>query len=61
MDQDGKSILNYSFDTKYGNEDLGHEIILDYEEKRYDNKGVLNSIESYCSQIGILETYKDYK
>lgn len=46
--------------TKYGNEELGHVIILDYDEERYDNKGVLNSIESYCSQIGILKTYKNY-
>ncbi len=46
--------------TKYGNEELGHVIILDYEEERYDNKGILNSIEAYCSKIGILKTYKYY-
>ncbi len=46
--------------SMYGNEELGHKIILNYEEKRYDNKKVLNSIEAYCSQIGILKTYKNY-
>lgn len=46
--------------TYNGNEELGHKIILDYEEKRYDNQGICNSIESYCSQIGIKNTYKKY-
>ena len=42
------------------NEELSHKIILDYDEKRYDNQGILNSIECYCSQIGIKQTYKKY-
>lgn len=46
--------------TKNGNEELGHVVILDYGENRIDNKGIHNSIETYCSQIGILETYKNY-
>ena len=42
------------------NEELSHKIVLEYDEKRYDNQGVLNSIECYCSQIGIIQTYKKY-